>query len=340
MKRFGLIVLIILKVFAGKAQESECYNSLYKANKSYYEGDMNGVINLITPCLKNGSYNRNEKAQAYRLLALTYSVINELEKADSNTKKLLETDHSYQKFQDPSDEKEFTRLVNSYEILPKLWIGGKAGFNFAFTTQVKNYAVANTRSLYPIQTNYNAGFLAEYYFQKKLSLGINILHSTLSYQHQLDDVAGWKQTFSEDLNYWSIPLYIKYSWIKRRTEPYCQLGMDLSFLKSTNSNIQAVDNTNGTTTITTVETSSRRNKTYAGILTGLGISYKVGGVSLFGESRFILGLNSIVDADRRYDDIGFILEKQYVDDDFKLSNFQVLAGFRFPIMSQVRKTIK
>jgi hypothetical protein len=337
MKRSGLIALIIFYCCPAPAQRNECYNTLREANKTYYKGDMNEVIKLLTPCLLSGGYRREDAAQAYRLLALAYLVLNEPAKADSAIRKLLEHNHNYQKYPNMEDGKEFTKLVNSYEILNKFWLGGKAGFNLVTISHVVNYAVSNTPSSYTMQTNYFMGLLAEYKITKSYSVSMDILYNTLSYRHQVDNVAGWKQIYHEDLSYLSIPLNAKYTWLQWKVKPYAELGTDISFLQSVNSNIEAIDNTYGTATNTSVNSIDRRNKTYIGVFGGIGISYKIGGLTIFGNTRYIVGLTKIVSATRRYDDLGFILEKQYVDDDFRLSNFQLAAGFRLPVWFKVKK---
>jgi outer membrane receptor for ferrienterochelin and colicins len=102
-----LAIITEISVFATDCSEV----SLAEAKKRYQTGNFDEVINLIIPCLENG-FNQNEKAEAYRLLSLTFIAIDSVKSANDAANSLLRINPEYQ----PDyvyDPPKFISIINS-----------------------------------------------------------------------------------------------------------------------------------------------------------------------------------------------------------------------------------
>jgi hypothetical protein len=72
----------------------------------------------------------------------------------------------------------------------------------------------------------------------------------------------------------------------------------------------------------------RKNILYSGII-GAGVRYKVPRGVITLDLRTTIGLNNIVNADRRYDNYEQSSKFYYLDDDFSLNTISLSAGYYF-----------
>ena len=117
MKRLYLSAFIILLLSQGSyAQLTTCAQTLRLANSTYEQGRLHELPDLLAKCLENG-FDKQEKVQAYKLLALTYIYLEEPEKADEMMLKILQTDNYFTINKD-IDPAEFIALYNTFRTKP------------------------------------------------------------------------------------------------------------------------------------------------------------------------------------------------------------------------------
>lgn len=343
MKKFiyiSLVSLILSCSYNAKAQSS-CANTLYEANKSYEAGDFAKSAAKLLPCLKSG-FSHEEKYEGYRLLALDYIYLNQPEKADTAVKNLLTYKHSYKLF--PlylNDPASLTKIINTYDVNPILKIEFPLiGFNLANVNMTANKAVTNSAALYQPLIGYQFGIDGEYDIWRGLNITAGIFSMGLQYEHDFDSVAGWRQKYTENLTYLHIPISARYYFLNNESDlrPYIEAGASFDFLSNANANIVNTDNSTGNTNSTSINPKSRRNTENTSILYGAGLEYRAGAGWLTFNVRYLYGLSPIVNSNQRYNNVDFIFNYQYVDDDFKFNNWQFTLGYKFKLLYTVEKS--
>lgn len=331
-KKFLTAILTVL-VFASQGiaqkKDNSCGNTLNAANREYEAGRFSQCIEMLNPCLKN--LDREVVFEAYRLLSLCYLYMDNEKMAKEAAVSLLRHKPNYKDFPyfDPLD---FTKLLARYDVWPKLELGIKVGVNFNSVRPIKNYSVTGSDATFLPETGYQAGVTAEYYLKKKISLNADVLFEGLNYTRTAKNVSGWNQEFKEKLRYFSIPLAGRYYFHNGKTLTMAaELGLQIQILKKTNSDIILANPNTGEKIENTIEQDKQRKKMLVYGLAGLTAKYKLGGGTLSANMRFAFGLNNVVNADKRYDNLDFILANQYVDSDFSFNPLYISLGYQFPI---------
>ncbi|MDP1726255.1 MAG: porin family protein [Bacteroidota bacterium] len=323
-----LSVFIAISVSAQQKQ-STCSGSLTAANKEYEAGRFSQCVEILKPCIENLS--AEVQFEAYRLMALSYINQNENEKTHEAIVNLLRHKPDYRDFP-YFDPLEFTKLLAKYDVWALLEMGMKGGMNFNTVRPIKNYSVTGSPAEFSPGTGYQAGFVAEYFFRKNISVDAEFLYEGLNYGRKATNVSGWSQEFTEKLNYFNIPVTGRYYFYRWNALQFAaELGMQMQLFNATNSNIILKNNITGENVQNTIEQSKQRSSTLYYALAGLAVKYKLGGGNLCLNARYAYGFSNIVNADKRYDDLDFILANQYVDSDISFNPLYISLGYQFPL---------
>lgn len=75
---------------------------------------------------------------------------------------------------------------------------------------------------------------------------------------------------------------------------------------------------------------------------GVNLKYPVGNGSLLVSANYAYGFSNAVNKDKRWDNIGFISAKQYVDSDISFNPFYLTVGYQLPLrgMYSVKKQVR
>lgn len=325
------VFFTIVFAFNAMAQQktNPCSNSLTAANKAYEAGHFSQCIEILKPCIENLS--ADVRFEAYRLMALSYINQNDNEKTHEATVNLLRYKPDYRDFP-YFDPLEFTKLLAKYDVWALLELGVKGGVNFNSVNPIKNYSVTGSPARFNPRTGYQAGVVAEYFFRKNISLDAAFLFEGINYSRTAENVSGWSQEFAEKLNYFNIPLAGRYYFYKWKDLQFAaELGMQMQMFNATSSNIVLKNNATGENVQNTVEQSKQRSSMVYYALAGLAVKYKLGGGNLCFNARYAYGLSNIVNADKRYDNLDFILANQYVDSDISFNPLYISLGYQFPL---------
>lgn len=330
-----LLLFLFNAFFTKKAftqnKSNNCSNNLIAANKEYEAGHFIECIQLLDPCINHLSH--AEVNEAYRLIALSYLNLKDDDFLDDAVIKLLKNKPDYREFPffDPI---EFTRLLANYDVWPKWEIGVKAGININSVNPINNYSMTGSNARFDPAMGYQFGITGEYFWKKNISITADLLYEGLSYMRVAGDVSGWEQKFTEELNYFSIPLAVRYYFVNwKQLEFSAELGFQTQLLNSTYSNIILNSNTSDETLqFSDIQFDQRIKFVFYG-LAGLAAKYKLGGGKICLNARYAIGLNNIVDESKRFDNINFIFASQYVDSDISLNPFYISLGYQFPLSS-------
>ena len=308
---------------------NQCSNILVTANKEYEAGHFTECIQLLDPCMSNLSI--AELFEANRLIALCYLNLKDNQNLNDAIVKLLKSKPDYRDFPffDPI---EFTRLLAKYDVWPKWEIGVKAGININSVNPIKNFSMTGSDARFDPALGYQFGITGEFFLKKNISITTDFLYEGLSYKRVAADVSGWEQIFTEDLNYFSVPIAVRYYFVNwKGVEFIAEIGFQTQLLNSTYSNIILNNNTaSETLQFSDIQFDQRTKFVFYG-LGGLAAKYKLGGGKICLNVRYAIGLNNIVDDSKRFDNINFIIASQYVDSDISLNPFYVSLGYQFPL---------
>jgi len=328
-----LMVLWHVNAFA-QQKSNPCSNTLYNANKEYEEGRFSQCVEMLKLCLKN--LGRDERFEAHRLLVLSYINLNDDKNANEEAANVLIQKPDYKEFP-YVDPPELTKILGKYDVSPLLEMGLKAGINFNSVNPLKNYSISGSGAEFLPGTGYQAGFLVEYYLKKKISVNAELLYEGLNYTRTAANVSGWQQEFKERLNYFNIPITCRYYFYKwKDISVGAELGMQMQLFNATNSNITLTNPASGASLQNTAEQNGQRNTSLFYALAGLSVKYKFGGGHLGANIRYAYGLNNVVNADKRYDDMDFILSNQYIDSDISFNPLYFSISYQFPLIYSVK----
>lgn len=318
----------VLLVYA-QTDNSGCKIVLNQANKEYDAGHFSSCIDMLKTCI-DGLGNEN-KFEAYRLISLSYLGLNDEKKATEASIILLRLKPDYLEFP-YFDPKEFTRIINRFEVWPRGEVGLTVGLNINNVHLLKNYSVSGSPSRYVPQTGYQSGLAFEYFLKKQLSLNIGLFMEGLSYSRKSDNVYGWNQNFKEKLRYFGIPVFTRYYFYnKNKLRISAELGAQLHVLNSTNSHIILNNITTSESFESSLDQHNQRNKSLYYGLAGITLKYKTGEGYLCANIRYAYGLNNVVKRDARFNNMDFILSNMYVDSDFNFTPIYLNFGYQLPI---------
>lgn len=99
------------KLFAGQLDQSDCQKILDKARNLYYEGRFDESVNLVRSCIASEEITKDERRQAYKILAQIALARNDKDKARNAVRRLLQIDPDYK----PTIEQETPSYVELVE---------------------------------------------------------------------------------------------------------------------------------------------------------------------------------------------------------------------------------
>jgi hypothetical protein len=235
------------------------------------------------------------------------------------------------------------------------WLGFKAGVNLTDTDPLKRYAIITP-------TNYQASLLDKQYesygsigTQATLEATFYIKGFSISTQptyrnskYIYSNELQWRNPDNTEeylilsyqqeqkVDYFDMPLILKYDILKGNLRPYVQAGIYYSFLINANKEVtvQSDDYASGGVNTNSNEPISIGAKdlfsSYWGLMAGAGVNYNLGNVRVVLDASYWKGMSNITNTDNRYnnDRLSGIGEAQ---DDLKLNNIVISLGVLFPM---------
>lgn len=345
LKNFACLLFLLSA--EAHAQE-DCAISLKNAQKTYEEGAIEKVAEVLAPCLEKG-FSKAEKVEAYKLLVLTSFFENNRVEAENYMVKLLRLDPEYQ-INSAVDPPEFIKLYESYRTLPLYTIGASGGGNFSFVKVLNKFSVAdaeNSAGKYSAAVSYQVGVNVNRYLFDKAELSLDILFINNRFRYGNDDMFGYTSidgtVTTESQNWLGIPLSMTYDFTKNKIRPYGRLGGGVGFLLSDNLRIErkkeGVSFAEGPD-IDLLDPVSHRNKTNYWICAGAGVKYKIPRGLMIFDVRYNLGLVNQVNGNERYSNTELLYKYYYVDSNFKVSNLAFSVGYVRLLYKPQKKKIK
>jgi hypothetical protein len=340
------LLAILLPSAFSFGQSSNCSEVLIKAQDTYKEGRINEIAEMLEPCLETG-LSKQEKIEAYRLLTLTYLYFNEKEKAQNALTLLLKNDPEYKIRQ--IDPTEFVNLFNSFRTTPVILIGAKLGVNYSDINVTKYYSLDQSdiaRGRYKSDVGIQGSLFAHIPVSKNMSILTELQYITKGYTYT-DRLFGYASlTLSEKQTYMEVPVLINYNFGKGKFVPYVNVGGSFAYLLKSTVVPVRIDETGDNNQREIKEggivvTSLRRKMNY-NLMAGAGLKVKdiLGRGYLFIDIRYSMGLNNIVNPDKRYSNDDLVYKYLYVDNNFKINSFQYSVGYSYPLYKPKLKKVR
>jgi hypothetical protein len=327
-------------------QNSNCSETLIKAQDTYKEGRINEIEEMLKPCLETG-LSKQEKIEAYRLLTLTYLYFNEKEKAQGALILLLKNDPEYKIRQ--IDPTEFVNLFNSFRTTPVLLVGVKFGVNAADIDVKKYFSLDNSdlaRGKYKSNVGIQGSLFAQFPLSKSMSLITEFQYDVRKYTYT-DKLFGYASlTLAEKQTYLELPVLLNYNFGKGKLVPYVNLGASFAYMMKASVLPVRVDETGDDNQREIKEgeisVKSLRKKMNYNMVAGAGLKIKdvLGRGYLFIDLRYTRGLNNVVNTDNRYSNDDLLYKYLYVDNNIKINSFQYSVGYSYPLYKPKLKKVR
>ncbi len=314
-----------------EAQNPNLYGEmLIKAEKEYELGNLSEAESII----KSLDYEHAEISDQWktqRLLAMIYITDNRQDEARVAAENMLELNPKYKPnyLKDPT---ELVKLLNNITIIPKFSLGlaFSIGSNTTFPQVTKTYTIADYDKTYTSKSGFQFGLTTGYALTQTSAIESGLYITQKSYDLSYG-LYNWNMEVNENLTYLELPLTFKYSPSqKRRLRLFIQGGAYVGYLLFSNNDFKTSNITNGLTfEIANLNSKDRRNEFNFGIVTGLGLNYKLGEGNLFLQVNYYKSFSNITKETSRYNSNDLLFTYYYIDDDIILNNITFNIGYTF-----------
>lgn len=331
-----IIAAMVLAIGNANAQTDSCITYLKNANTSYEQRDFDGAIKLLQTALIGCNLDRADKIQAHKLLALSYLGIDNLEAADKEAEAIVKINPNYtpDKFK---DEPKYSSLFGKFKPVPVFRIGISAGINHALPDAINTYSIVHNDDApdlgeYAGNTGFQLGLRAEYRAYKNLWVEAGGLFRQSEYDHTLFDVEATTISYSEVLSYVDVPVSLKFYVLNKDINPYVEAGAAFSFVTN------ALGTTSRDELQDIVNRTDYRNISSVGYFGGAGCTYRLKSFLLSAGFRYAYYPDHVNKEGTRYADLTNVFKYYYIDDDFRMDNWQINIGAAYTIAYRNKKT--
>jgi opacity protein-like surface antigen len=339
-----------------------CTRNLQEANESLNLGRFIEVDTLLRKCIKSG-FTKQERIEALELLALSKLYLDDMEKADSIYLELLTLDpeHTVNPLIDPPD---LIFLHQSFRTEPIFSWSTSIGMTYTFPSVIHDdfiypstlvrYNDQQSQNIVPIKDykpsmGFLMGFNMDFMIYNDIYAGWGFNYSRTVYKYKaqyLTDLFApssatqlfYESTFSQNLDWISIPVSIKYQFGKIKLKPYVLGGGSYHALIRSRHNDLTREKVAGSAETKIERGSSNdtdsKNRTNFSLNLGAGFMYKTNGIDyIVVELRYSKFLKNISNGSTRYGDIDNqtnIILYGVALDDYNLTSFDLTVKFLRP----------
>ena len=170
MKKRGTWILCVALIVGIRflPGQTDCGQTLIQAERAYYTGRFGEVQPMLVNCLEGG-FDKDQKTQAHRLMALSAIFSRNYERADTSLWHMLLNNPQYEfSTQDPP---EFRRRVEHFNVHPMVEVTANLGLVQPYfkVSEVYNSRLLPAVVAYKGNTGIHLGLSAACYFTKNIS---------------------------------------------------------------------------------------------------------------------------------------------------------------------------
>jgi len=305
--------------------QSDCSQILIQAERAYYTGRFSEVQTIMAACIMSG-FTKDQKAEGYRLLALSAIFSRNFERADTSLLRMLQNNPQYEfTTQDPP---EFKKRVEDFNIHPLVEVTASLGLVQPFfkVTEVYNARLLPATVTYKGSAGAHYGLSAAYYFNKNISVrvGYEWQHYSFTIKNR-DSLNTGLLTETQSRSQWQTAIGYNYIFKKFSVQAYA--GITYSTLQKADGYLVLNRNNSSDEIDFSYSNLPLRTKNQWRPLVELKVNVPQKNNWMFSVSvRYELGIQNMTNADNRFSDPARATTFEWIEDDFKSSTLQVSFG--------------
>lgn len=330
MKKFFVVLPGLLFFIQVTWAQNNCSLVLKAVQKTYDEGKIGDIPQMLSACLKNG-FTKTEKVEAYRLIVLSYLFNDQPQAADSAFIHLLKADPEYTVNPDV-DPEEFIDLSKKFRTNPLFSIGVMVGANYSMARSISAFGVNNTsqdKGTYHAGEGFFAGLTGDFLLYKNFYLNVSALYATQSFSYTKTLFHYSNFNLTETQSWIQVPLAVKYEFGKGKTRPLVEAGASFSYLLTDMGNFSRKNSTTGSNEAVGPQENlaSIRNSFVCNGLLGVGLRQKLGYGYFLINLRYLYGFTTMNNPDKRYSNNTLIYKYGYIDNNFSINDFMISISY-------------
>ncbi len=307
--------------------QDDCGQTLIQAERAYYTGRFGDVQTLLASCLASG-FDKDQKTEAYRLMALSAIFSRNFERADTSLLLMLQNNPQYEFT--PQDPPEFEKRVEAFKVHPLVEVTANVGLlqPFFMVSEVYNSRPLPATASYKGSTGTHYGLSAAYYFNKNISVRVGYEWQQYSFTIENSDTLGINTgllTEKQSRSQWQTT--IGYNYVFRKFSVQAYAGVAYSTLQKADGYLVLNRNNSSDEIDFSYSNLPMRTKNQWRPLVELKVNVPQKDKWMFSLSvRYELGIQNMTNADNRFSDPGRATTFEWIEDDFKGSTLQLSFG--------------
>jgi len=305
--------------------QDDCGQTLIQAERAYYTGRFGEVRALLATCLASG-FDKDQKTEAYRLMALSAIFSRNFERADTSLLLMLQNNPQYEIT--PQDPPEFKRRVEHFNVHPLVEVTANVGLLQPFfkVTDVYNSRPLPATVTYTGKTGVSLGLSAAYYLNKNISVRVGYEWQKYSFTIQNSDTLNTGLlTETQSRSQWQTAIGYNYVFKKFSLQAYA--GVAYSTLQKADGYLVLNRENSSDEIDLSYSNLSQRTSNQWRPLIELKANVPQKDKWMFSLSvRYELGIQNITNADNRFSDPYHATTFEWLEDDFNSSTLAVSVG--------------
>ena len=240
-------VIFSLLLFGNEVYgQDNCGESLVNANKLYLKGNLQGSVDLLNSCSK-AFKSKEEKFEAYRLLAKCHLALLNTEEAEKAMVHLLKLRPDYALYASGNEPLDFVKAIKSYTVEPKFILGLAVGYSLNMPDIIENNSpYPDAKSTYDIMGGYSFGMELTKPINGRLGFTSILFATGSSINHRIEDLNRSDLEYNERYDFANLAIGLSYQIKKIKAWNFTGLArLGSGYLYKDNSVITYTDNNNG-----------------------------------------------------------------------------------------------
>lgn len=356
MRRLSFCLIGFLTGLTTFAQ-IDCEANLELAKTRFEEGNIEGIDSLLKPCIHSG-FTPELKSEAYKILTLKHIFEDERDSAEVYMQSFLTLDPEY--VISSTDDQEFIDLYDEFRTTPIFSIGVIAGGNWSSPQVLNQYGVHTLDESNSYYSSGGVSFLGGLTFstilKKNLSFGFDVLYKRSIYEYSesfFDEVTRSGSTIQfvdlkmqETQDWVMLPVRFDLDFLHgQRVSPFIGVGASIGYMVKMETSFTRDYNDESLNKNAEVEKISddllgHRNRLQGWGLGELGVNFKVPQGNVAVGVRYNMAMFNQMKANTRYDDLEFVYELYFVEDDLRINSLEVFLSYTYKVYKPLIKVQK
>ncbi|MEZ4972523.1 MAG: porin family protein [Cyclobacteriaceae bacterium] len=341
MKKLIVGFLVACSVGTGFGQDTDCLQTLARANDEFTAGRFFGIPALLKNCLDNG-FTNEQKIQAYQLLTQAYLILDDPIAAEDSYLKLLKADPEFVASPD-KDPIDIVYLSKKFTATPILTPHFRVGTNVSFVRTIyevstEGYPVDRKNNIRP---GFSAGVGLDWNINDNISIAGELDFGSKSFKTTRNAISTDDFQESIERQLWlDVPFYVKYRDNFGKIRPFGYAGFAFNLLFTSTEELRTENRSAGGSQVPTEGPNEKigykRNLFNRSMLVGGGAYYKIGKDFLFADVRYMAGMTNLANENENYyNENGSLATSigryRWIGDYFRLDNVSFSIGYVKPL---------